>query len=201
MVMKNDRRNFLKTAAVGGAALAIGSQLIGCETDEDFSDDFADDSEDISVRAGETPHDKKLFNKYFRVEVNGLYAEVPEVVSADAGKVTISLEETTEGDNPEYKQYTYGEHKYEDLTLTVMQGPGTAKLQKWFEAAMKSGGGGDALRRDISIFVLARDKSTVLKTINCFGCFPVSFNAQEHSTGSDIKTITLTCNMSRVEVA
>jgi hypothetical protein len=177
---EHDRRDFIKTVAVGGAALLAAPQLMA---------------------AGETPHDKKLFNKYFRVEVKGIYGKVPGVVSVDPGRVIISTEETTQGDKPEYRTYTYGSHEYEDFTMTVQQSPGMVKLQKWADKAMKMGGAGNALRRDISIYCLARDKKTVLKTINCFGCYPISMNAGDQSTGSDIKTLTITCNVSRIEVA
>jgi len=177
---EHDRRDFIKIVAAGGAGLLATTHV------------FA---------AGETPHDKKLFNKYFRVEVKGIYSQVPGVVSIDPGRVTISTEETTQGDQPEYRTYTYGSHEYDDLTMTFLVGPGTTKLRRWASRSMKKGGGGKMLRRDISIYCLARDKDTVLKTINCFGCYPISLNAGDQSTGSDIKTITLTCNVSRIEVA
>ena len=44
-------------------------------------------------------------------------------------------------------------------------------------------------------------KSTVLRTINCFGCFPVTLSAGKHSLGSDVKTITITCKIDHIEVA
>jgi hypothetical protein len=149
----------------------------------------------------QTEDDKKIFSKYFKVEVKGMYGEVPGVTEVDAGRVTITVEECSQGDKPDYRTYTYGAHEYEDFTMTCQQGPGTVKLQKWADKAMKVGGQGDALRRDISIYLLARDKKTVLRTINCFGCFPVNFDAGSHSTASDIKTMTITCNIDRIEVA
>lgn len=148
-----------------------------------------------------TADDDKIFNKYFSVEVKGLYGEVPGVISIDPGRVTVSVEEATQGDKPEYRTYTYGKHEYEDLTMTVQQAPGMVKLQKWFQAASQQGGAGDALRRDISIYIKARDKSTVVRTVNIFGCFPTNYSAGGHSTGSDIKTATLTCKVDRIEVA
>jgi len=179
----SDRRDFIKQVAAGSAVLLIAPHAYA------------------ALNAAETESDKKIFSKYFKVEVKGIYGEVPGVTKIDPGRVRISIEETTQGDKPEYRTYTYGKHEYDDLTMTVQQGPGMVKLQKWADKAMKVGGQGDALRRDISIYLLARDKSTVLKTINCFGCYPVSFNAGDHSTGSDVKAITLTCNISRIEVA
>lgn len=176
---ESDRREFIKTIAVGGAVVLAAPHLLAAQTEDD----------------------KKIFSKYFKVEVKGVYAQVPGVVSVDPGRVTISIEEATQGDKPEYRTYTYGSHEYEDLTMTLQQAPGNSKLQNWARKAMKVGGSGSALRRDISIYCLARDKRTVLKTINCYGCYPVSFNAGDHGTGSDIKTATLTCNVDRIEVA
>jgi hypothetical protein len=149
----------------------------------------------------QTEDDKKIFSKYFKVEVKGMYGEVPGVVEVDCGRLTVTVEEATQGDKPEYRSYTYGSHEYEDFTMVVQQGPGNVKLQKWFKAATQQGGSGDALRRDVSLYLLARDKSTVVRTINCFGLFPVSFNAGDHSTGSDVKTATITCKVDRIEVA
>jgi hypothetical protein len=179
----SDRRDFIKQVAAGSAVLLIAPHAHAV------------------LNAGKTSSDQKLFSKYFKVEVKGIYGEVPGVTKIDPGRVTVSIEETTQGDQPDYRTYTYGKHHYDDLTMTVQQGPGMVKLQKWADKSMKTGGAGNALRRDISIYLLARDKTTVLKTINCFGCYPVGLNAGDHSTGSDVKTITLTCNISRIEVA
>jgi hypothetical protein len=179
----SDRRDFIKQVAAGSAVLLVAPHVHG------------------ALNAGETSSDKKIFSKYFKVEVKGVYGEVPGMVQIDPGRVRISIEETTQGDRPDYRTYTYGSHDYDDLTMTLQTGPGMVKLQRWADKAMKMGGSGNALRRDISIYALARDKRTVLKTINCFGCYPVSMNAGDQSTGSDVKTITLTCNVSRIEVA
>jgi hypothetical protein len=150
--------------------------------------------------AAKTLDDDKIFSKYFKVEIQGIYGEVPGVVDFDAGRVTFTIEETTQGDQPEYRTYTYGSHEYEDLTLTVQQAPGETKIQDWVDKATKMGGAGSSLRRDITASLLARDKSKVLKTINCFGCFPLSFDAGGQSTSSEIKTLTLTCNVNYIEV-
>jgi hypothetical protein len=190
-----DRRTFLRTTAVGGAIIAAGPTLLACGGEEEW-----ELAEQVQY-AGETPHDKKLFSKYFKVEVKGVYGEVPGVTEVDAGRVTVAVEETTQDDKPEYRTYTYGSHEYDDFTMTLQTGPGMVKLQSWADKAMKMGGSGDALRRDISVYAMARDKTTILKTINCFGCYPISMNAGDHSTGSDVKSITLTCNVDRIEVA
>lgn len=148
-----------------------------------------------------TADDDKIFSKYFKVNIQGLYGEVPGVTEVDAGRVTVSVEEATQGDLPEYRTYAYGSHQYEDLTMVVQQGPGMTKIQDWVDKATHNGGDGSSLRKDISITLLARDKKTPLRTINCFGCFPVSFSAGEHSLASEIKTQTLTCNVNYIEVA
>jgi len=144
---------------------------------------------------------QRAFSKYFKVGIQGMYGEVPGVTEVDPGRLKVKINEASQGDQPDYRTYTYGSHEYEDFTMTVQQGPGMIRIQKWADKAMKMGGSGDALRRDISIHLLARDKKTVLRTINCFGCYPVNFGAGDHSTGSDIKALTLTCNIDRIEVA
>lgn len=148
-----------------------------------------------------TADDQKIFSKYFKLEVKGIYGAVPGVTSVDPGRLTVTTEEATQGDKPDYRTYTYGSHEYDDMTFTVQQGPGMTKLQEWADKAMKMGGAGNALRRDLSLYLLARDKTTVLRTINMFGCYPVSCNAGDHDTGSNIKTLVFTCNVDRIEEA
>jgi len=193
---KSDRRSFLKAAAAGGMAIVAAPYLSGCETEEDWQK-----FDDVIANAAQTEDDKKIFSKYFKVEVKGVYGQVPGVVSVDPGRVIVTTEETTQGDQPDYRTYTYGSHEYEDLTMTLQTGPGMVKLQDWADNAMKRGGDGNSLRRDISVYCLARDKATVLRTINCFGCYPINMSAGDHSTGSEVKSITLTCNVARIEVA
>lgn len=174
-----DRRTFLQAAAAGGAALLIARP----------------------TRAGQYDGDQKVICKGFKVEIGGMYAEVPGVLAADAGKVKVQVLESTQGDQPEASRYTYGQHEYEDFTMTVQQGPGNVKLQEWAKKAMQVGGLGDALRRDVKLFVYARDRTTILRTTTCFSCLPVGIQAGSHGTAGDIKTFTLNFNVDRVEVA
>jgi hypothetical protein len=145
--------------------------------------------------------DQKISSEFFRLEVKGLYDAVPGVTSVDPGRLRVTTEEATQGDKPEYRTYTYGSHEYDDMTFTVQTGPGMTKLQEWADKAMKMGGAGTALRRDVSLYLLARDKTTVLRTIHMFGCYPVSRNAGDHDTSSSIKTLVFTCNVDRIEEA
>lgn len=192
---KRDRRDFLKgTAGVGGAA-ALASPLLGGCMAEFEDDDYVGEQQ----QAAQTKDDAKIFNKYFKFEVKGIYNEVPGCTNVSGGDLTITVEESTQGDRPDYREYTYGSHEYGDLTFTVQTGPGMVKLQEWADKAMKVGGSGNALRRDCSLYLLARDKTTVMRTINYFGCYPVSCNAGDHSTSSEIKSITFTCNVDRIE--
>ena len=196
--MKNtDRRIFLKTAAGVGGAAALASPLLGGCMAEFEDDDYVGEQQ----QAAQTKSDQLIFNKYFKFEVKGIYGEVPGCTSVSGGELTITVEEATRGDRPDYREYTYGSHEYGDLTFTVQTGPGMTKLQEWADKAMKVGGSGNALRRDCSLYLLARDKTTVLRTINYFGCYPTSCNAGDHDTGSAIKSIVFTCNVDRIEEA
>lgn len=150
-------------------------------------------------QAAQTASDQLIFNKYFKFEVKGIYGEVPGCVAVSGGDLSITVEEATQGDRPDYREYTYGDHEFDDLTFQVQTGPGMVKLQKWADKAMKMGGAGDALRRDCTLTLLARDKKTPLYTINYFGCFPISSDEGGAGTDSSIKTITFTCNVERVE--
>ena len=59
-------------------------------------------------RATSTADDQKIFSKYFKLEVKGIYGAVPGVTSVDPGRLTVTTEEATQGDKPEYRTYTYG---------------------------------------------------------------------------------------------
>jgi hypothetical protein len=183
----SSRRTFIRTGTACGAALAVVPSAVAKAGIERANIPTADSK--ISIARSEN----------FTIEVKGMYGKVPGVLSFDPGKVSMTTKQVT--DRRGRTRTTYGEHKYEPAVLSVMQAPGMAKLQEWADRAMKVGGSGDALRRDISLYIKARDKSTVLRTINCFGCYPISLESVDHDTGSDIKTITLTLNVDRIEVA
>ena len=42
-----------------------------------------------------------------------------EPVVIDCGRLTVTTEEATSGDQPEYRAYTYGSHEYEDYTCSA----------------------------------------------------------------------------------
>lgn len=142
-----------------------------------------------------------MSNRYFKFEVKGIYSEVPGCTTMNGGELTITVEESTKGDRPDYREYTYGSHEYGDLTLTVQTAPGMVKLQEWADKAMKVGGSGNALRRDCSLYLLARDKSTVLRTINFFGCYPVneSTTTIQSTKGKQQSFTHFTLNVDRIE--
>jgi hypothetical protein len=149
----------------------------------------------------EALQDKNILNKYFYVEVKGMYDKVPGCKGFEPGMVTHNPQKADRGDKAEYTLWCHGDHEYADASITVQQAPGMVKLQKWVDKAMKMGGVGDALRRDISCYFLARDKSTVLKTVNLFGCYPVDFDAGDQGAGqSELKCITISLNVDRIEV-
>jgi hypothetical protein len=148
----------------------------------------------------QTEDDKKILSSNFKVEVKGI-GFIEGVTEVDAGRVTVAICECSQGDQPEYRTYTYGDPAFEALTMTVQQGPGTVALQNWHDGVGKKGADKGTLRRDISIYLMARDGSTVLRTINCHECFPTQFSAGGHSTGSDVKCMTLTSKIAYVTVA
>lgn len=146
-----------------------------------------------------TKDDDKILSQHFRVEIKGI-GDQPNVRSGDFGKVTIEAVESTQGDEPEHRTYCYGKHTYEDLNMTLQQGPENKPLFDWFTQATQRGGEGGALRRDISVFLYARDKSTILRTYHAKECFPTSLDSGDHSTASEAKTLTLVCKVGYVEV-
>jgi hypothetical protein len=121
------------------------------------------------------------------VEIAGLYNPVPGAVSVDAGRVSSSI---VKGGG----SCSYGGHQYDDLVLMFTPSQANTKIVEWVNAAEHHGGGGTSQRRNICIRLYSQDKSAVLKTINCYGCFPASLT----SSGMNKR---LTCNVDRIEVA
>jgi hypothetical protein len=56
-------------------------------------------------------------------------------------------------------------------------GPDTVELQQWFQEAAQQGGGQGAPRRNVAVYILDRDDQSTLRSITCFECFPVGFDA------------------------
>ncbi|MBW2528264.1 MAG: phage tail protein [Deltaproteobacteria bacterium] len=179
---RGTRRSFLKVAVAGAAATALPDILLG------------DEEDGLLGRLAHAGKAQTIAANRFRVEVKGVYGSVAGVTAIDVGRVDIQKVKTTQGDKPDYVSWTYGSHTYAPLTLRLQMGPGNVKIQKWADKAMKIGGSGDALRRDISVFLLAKDQSTVLGTLNAFGCYPTSLSG----SGSDQ---TLKCHIDRIEEA
>ena len=77
------------------------------------------------------------------------------------------------------------------MTFVVRASTKVGLLRRWKNKGVKR-----------TMKVIRRNKmGKVTQAINCFGCFPVKFDAGSHSTSSDIKCITITCNIERIEVA
>lgn len=188
-----NRRAFLQALATGGAAVVLGPQLVACGA-EGF-DEESWDTEEWGLSGADT-----ISGKYFKVEVPGMYGDVPDVTAVDPGRINVIVHETTSPTFPGIRTYTYGKHQYEDFTMTMRMGPGNVKLQTWFKQATQQGGSGDALRRDIVVRMLATDRQTVVRTVRCFGAFPTNYNA-ELITGSSAYAATLTCSVNRIEIA
>jgi phage tail-like protein len=150
--------------------------------------------------ADENIDDQKVLNRYFRVDIKGIDGDVPGVTECDAGRVNMQIIESTSGDKANYRTHTYGDVSYEELTMVVQQSPENTKIQEWCDAAMETGGQNSALRRDISIYIMGRDKKKIVRTINAFGCMPIDFSSGDQSLSSEVKTVTLTCAPQRVEV-
>ena len=119
---------------------------------------------------------------------------IPGLMSVELGGVTISIEETTQGDQPEFRTYTYGSAEYSDIVLTIMSGPATVALADWFDDTQRSGGTGDALRRD-AILTFGDQSGEPGVQFAAQGCLPVALE----STDSRLERHRLTLRPQRIE--
>ena len=116
----------------------------------------------------------RLTARRSRVYIKGLTANLPDVISVKVSPIKMN----TPGRDLRVK-------------FVLRQTKRNSFIVSWFKKRTK---------RDISFFI--RDANYRAKrVINCFGCSPISFDAGSHSTGSEVKTMTMTCNVSRIEVA
>ena len=58
----------------------------------------------------------------------------PEVV--DSGRLTVTTEQATEGDPPEYREYEYGSKEYEDYTFTAYWPSGQKRIIPFHESML-----------------------------------------------------------------
>ena len=161
-----DRRTFLGATAASGAAVALGRIVLGA------SDAHA---------AG-----THVSGKVTKVEIVGMYTELPGVISVDPGRARATLEKNSQG------KWTYVTHGYDNLVIVYGRSSAHQKLEQWAGDAQMTGGSGDNLLRDITIRL--HGNAGVAKTIACSGCFPVSL-------GGPADSRTLTCRVNRIEVS
>ena len=108
------------------------------------------------------------------VQILGIFDEsIPGLTSIELGGVEIGIEETTMGDQAEYREYTYASHEYADIVLTILSGPAIEPLQDWFESAQGAGGAGDALLRDV-IMTFGDPSGEPGVQFAAYGCSPVA---------------------------
>ena len=196
--MKDQCQQISNAVTVRSAALATSSRLDDCDFDNGLEETFQDKSGPMLWGSGNTANDQKLRNDQFIVEIQGLHGRVPGVLRMGGGKLKVSIQEVPREDASGHKNQVYGSHTYDDLSITVKQGPGSKKLEEWAKRASPTDISG-IFRRTISVHYLSRDRRTVLKTIKYIGCLPVSLTKREHSTASDEKSLTINYNIRRIE--
>ena len=109
-----------------------------------------------------------------RVYIKGLTANLPDVISVKVSPIKMN-------------------NQGRDLRVkfVLRQTKRNSFIVSWFKKRTK---------RDISFFI--RDANFRAKRmINCFGCSPISIDTGSNSSAADMKTISMTCNVSRIEVA
>ena len=108
------------------------------------------------------------------VQIIGTMDEsIPGLLSIELGGVEIGIEETTQGDQLEFREYTYGAHEYSDVILTMMSGPAIDPLLVWFDDVQVTGGAGAALLRDV-ILTFGDPSGEPGVQLTAYGCSPVA---------------------------
>jgi hypothetical protein len=145
-------------------------------------------------------HDEKMIAQKFSVEVTGK-GEISNVISFDAGRVTIDNVESTQGDEPEHRVFCYGKVHYDDCQVTWQQGGASdAPIAEWVKAVTEQGGGG-SMRADVTCFIYKRNGKDIARTVTCKDCLPIDLESGDQDIGGDAKTMVLTLKVGYVEVS
>lgn len=146
-----------------------------------------------------TKDDVKVTAQKFHIEIKGLFDKVPNTTQGDPGGIRGQVNESTQGDNPEYRTFNYGNTEYDECRIVMQQNPGVKKLQEWVEKAQEQGGGGDAIRRDVSFYVYARNGKDIARVYDLHDCFPQALETGDQSTASEVKSVTLVLKVGWLE--
>jgi hypothetical protein len=90
------------------------------------------------------------------IAAQALATEMPAeayVVAEDFVAPAWILAPAEEEEEDGYQAYRQAAAGMEDVVFEISQSPETTKLLAWMEAAAESGGDGDALRSDLSLFL------------------------------------------------
>ena len=202
--MTLDRRNFLKTIAVGTAAAGAATVLAPANASAKL--DKGGKADNSLAPNGLETSDR------FIISIEGIGDNLPGCIAVSGGTMRTALIATTSGCTapaggdatkaasaaaspaakgndpkappapdkepsppaPTAREYSYGKTTYGDVELTFKVGVGSTKLQEWADKAMKLNGGGKSMRRDISIYHLGRDKAHALRKVIYSGALPVA---------------------------
>ncbi len=178
-----DRRTVIKIGAAGAALAGVRGMSTATASAAPASKDKAGDAGELRNGEGR-----------FRVEIDGVALTQIEGVATEP--LRFDVRERPAGVDWDYREFDPGDGHYGSITLRTYPGPDADALKAWFDEAAR----GADIRKQISVIVLKRDGSESRRW-NAHDCFPTSWDPGEYSPSSNVAVETITCKMSRVELA
>jgi hypothetical protein len=138
--------------------------------------------------------DEKCQTQNFKVEIVGLWSEVPNVVSVDLGSASMELNEATEGTDKHRVFVPANGGTFQDLTLVYHKSKVTKKIADWFKNQKTK-----KEPRDITLTLLKRNGKDEARRMTAEKCWPKSLDqGNTNSKDSSAQSITCTFKVGRV---
>ena len=144
------------------------------------------------------PVDEILVAGTFKVDITGCTSSA-DCVTAEVDPIEIEMHDVTQSNDPTWRQFTNGAVRYGEgrFTFRVSDSNFNKDLSAW----QKDTGAGKNIRKNVTITIFKKDRSTVARTYNLIECFPLSFSGGDFTTGAESNLAELRVCPTRVELA
>lgn len=141
------------------------------------------------------PQDEILIGGNFKVDIQGC-ASSADCVSADVDDIEIEIHDVTSSNDPNWRTIRSGVPRFGQARFTFRTNDQqlNGDLRTWVNDTRQ----GKNIRKQISIFLMQRDQSTIGRTYNLENCFPVSFTSGDFTTGGESNLAELVVQPTRV---
>jgi len=135
---------------------------------------------------------QKIYQNNFDIDIS------PHVISVDTGVLTIPAVLVTDSRDATWDSFMPGNPVYNTWTITLASHPDNADIKDWVKNAVN----GQDIRKIIELNYRSSQQESPIRTINCIGAFPMSYNSGDYSAGSGqvlVEKLVVKCG--RIEIS